>query len=422
MSAGRRGLLVRPARFSAPVIAERVRWVSRRSRSLVTVRTTARADSRACSGITRLSDSRVPTRCTSGSTASSISGSSSSRVRPEPLDRVLLHDLHHADREERADVAEPAGHARGRARPGLTGAGARAPSARRSRSASYRAPSAASIRASSPSSDTPVPSARPPRRAPAASAAAARRGAALMTRPPSGARAQDRGDGPHRDRRPVLVQVVVGRRRPGPAAGRCRPGGPPCSPIARRSGGANSPKVRRSAGSTAAKASALSPASQPSARLSSLSSCSSSRPLPARNPSAQPAAAAAGAPADSSRDIRAAASSGPIRPASSSSRVSRPEISGGGRSAAASRASVSSQRSRLAPSREQPGGRVHGVDAVPHGPFGRLVQRRHRGRQAGADPGDQLDGHLAEPGRGRCRARRRTWPPGPARAARPSGG
>ena len=82
MSAGRRGLFVRLARFSAPVTAERVRWLSRRSRSLVTVRTTARADSLACSGSTRLSDSSVPTRCTSGSTASSISGSSSSRVRP----------------------------------------------------------------------------------------------------------------------------------------------------------------------------------------------------------------------------------------------------------------------------------------------------------------------------------------------------
>ena len=46
MSAGRRGLLVRLARFSAPVTAERVRWLSRRSRSLVTVRTTARAAQR----------------------------------------------------------------------------------------------------------------------------------------------------------------------------------------------------------------------------------------------------------------------------------------------------------------------------------------------------------------------------------------
>ena len=43
MSAGRLGLLVRLARFSAPATAERVRWASRRSRSLVTVRTTARA-------------------------------------------------------------------------------------------------------------------------------------------------------------------------------------------------------------------------------------------------------------------------------------------------------------------------------------------------------------------------------------------
>ena len=43
--------------------------------------------------MTSLSESRVPTRWTSGSTASSISGSSSSRREVEPLERVLLHDL-----------------------------------------------------------------------------------------------------------------------------------------------------------------------------------------------------------------------------------------------------------------------------------------------------------------------------------------
>ena len=123
-------------------------------------------------------------------------------------------------------------------------------------------------------------------------------------------------------------------------------------PIARRSGGANSPNVRRSAGSTAVKASAVSPASQPSTRASSLSSCTSSRPLPARNPSAQPAAAGAGTAADSARDIRMPASSVLTRPASSSSRVSRPEITGGQRGA--SRPSVSSQRSRLAVSASSP--------------------------------------------------------------------
>jgi uncharacterized protein with von Willebrand factor type A (vWA) domain len=46
---------------------------------------------------------------------------------------------------------------------------------------------------------------------------------------------------------------------------------------------------------------------------------------------------------------------------------------------------------------EQAGGRVHGVDTVPHGSFRRLVQGPHRGGQAGADPGDQLDGDLTEP-------------------------
>ena len=48
---------------------------------------------------------------------------------------------------------------------------------------------------------------------------------------------------------------------------------------------------------------------------------------------------------------------------------------------------------------EQPGGRMHRVDAVPQGAFGRLVQGHHGAWQPGADPGDHLGGHLGEPGR-----------------------
>lgn len=55
----------------------RVRVASRFSRSSTTLRTTARAVSFVVSGIALLSDSSVPTRCTSASTASSISGSRS---------------------------------------------------------------------------------------------------------------------------------------------------------------------------------------------------------------------------------------------------------------------------------------------------------------------------------------------------------
>ena len=89
--------------------------------------TTARADSRACSGRTRLSDSRVPTRCTSGSTAVQHLGLEQQPGQAEPLDRVLLHHLHHADREERPDVAEPAGDLRGRcASPACRGPAGRA--------------------------------------------------------------------------------------------------------------------------------------------------------------------------------------------------------------------------------------------------------------------------------------------------------
>jgi hypothetical protein len=80
-SAGCRGRFVRLARFSAPVTAERVRWASHRSRSLATVRTTARADSRACSG----SANSPNVRRSAGSTtanASVLSPASHPSARP----------------------------------------------------------------------------------------------------------------------------------------------------------------------------------------------------------------------------------------------------------------------------------------------------------------------------------------------------
>ena len=162
MSAGRRGLLVRLARFSAPVTAERARWASRRSRSLVTVRTTARADSRACSGSTWLSDSRVPTRCTSGWTALSISGSSSSRVRPSrSIASFCMTWTTLTGKNVRISPSQRA----------TCGADAPSPACRfpggsgplpASEPESYKAPSAASIRASSPVRETPVPTPEAP--------------------------------------------------------------------------------------------------------------------------------------------------------------------------------------------------------------------------------------------------------------------
>ena len=77
MSRGR-GLRARAARLSAPETAARVRFAILRSISATTRATTARAVALVVSGMRWFRLSSVPTRCTSGSTASSISGSSSS--------------------------------------------------------------------------------------------------------------------------------------------------------------------------------------------------------------------------------------------------------------------------------------------------------------------------------------------------------
>lgn len=76
-----RGRWVRLARLSAPVTAARVRLAIRRSISATTVPTTSRAVALVVSGITALRPTRVATRCTSGCTESSSSGSSSIDTR-----------------------------------------------------------------------------------------------------------------------------------------------------------------------------------------------------------------------------------------------------------------------------------------------------------------------------------------------------
>src|SRR6185312_10187348 len=210
---------------------------------------------------------------------------------------VLLHDLDHADREARADVAEPASHARSRrAEPGLPpqiallDAGPAAPAAvavvQRAEGRVDARVDAVQRHRDPRLAEDEAPAAHPLVRAVGHDVTPRIRAAAPAA---SAARSESRSS-------PASATTTGPRPLPSRSAAFC--------PIARRSGGANSPNVRRSAGRTAVKASALSPASQPSARASSLSSCTSSRPLPARNPSAQPAAAGAGTAADSARDIR----------------------------------------------------------------------------------------------------------------------
>ena len=130
------------------------------------------------------------------------------------------------------------------------------------------------------------------------------------------------------------------------------------------------------------------PAARRRARAPARCRPGSPRPSP-RRPARAPRA-------DSARDIRRPASAAVIRPASSSSRVSRPASSGGHRGA--SRPSVSCQRSRLVPSSSRPSPRAP-RRRFEHGLLGRLVQGGHGSRQADADPGDHPGGDLAEPGR-----------------------
>src|SRR6266540_1974594 len=172
MSAWRRGRLTLAARFSAPVSAVRVRWASLRSSSSTTLRTTERADSLALAGITRLSESSVPTRCTSGSTASSISGSSSNRVRSSRS--IASFCITWTTVEGKNLRMSPSQRA-------TRGAEAPRPAPRRASppsSLSYSAASAASTRASSPASPTPVPSSPP---SPPPSASRQRRSRSSLT-------------------------------------------------------------------------------------------------------------------------------------------------------------------------------------------------------------------------------------------------
>ena len=83
-------------------------FASLRSSSSTTLRTTCRAVSLVFSGITLLSESRVATRCTSGSTFSSNSGSSSICVRFRRSSASCCITRTDAGGEVGADVAQPA--------------------------------------------------------------------------------------------------------------------------------------------------------------------------------------------------------------------------------------------------------------------------------------------------------------------------
>ena len=76
------GFDVLAERLSAPVTAAFVFCAIRSSTSRTTLPTTIRAVALLASGMTWLRLSSVPTRCTSGSTASSSSGSSSNCAKP----------------------------------------------------------------------------------------------------------------------------------------------------------------------------------------------------------------------------------------------------------------------------------------------------------------------------------------------------
>ena len=251
MSAGR-GRRVRLARASAPSTAARVRsasWSLELGRARW--RSTWRAVARVSSGSSRLSSTQQRRR--GGRRArpsSSSSGSSSSWREVEPLDRIALQHLHHRRREVAADVAEPAGDRRapsGRAR--RLRPRAAAPATACASGASYTAPRATSMRASSPSSATPVPSASPPpstsRQRRSRSASDTRRSRVIGAprdrrtgRPSSSRTVRSRGRGAPDRRR--------GRRR----RGRLAAVAPPArsTPSWRRSAGSNAPNVRRSSG------------------------------------------------------------------------------------------------------------------------------------------------------------------------------
>ena len=118
-------------------------------------------------------------------------------------------------------------------------------------------------------------------------------------------------------------------------------------PIELRSGGWNRENVRRSNGSRSSKVGSAMPLTHSSTIASSAGSWTSSTASPDRNPSSQAAPSSAGAATDSRRLIRVAASAWSIRPASSSSRSTRPATEPCTRSRTATASSEDIQRLRI---------------------------------------------------------------------------
>ena len=312
------GRRTRAARFSAPVTADRVRSAILRSISATTFATTIRAVAFVVSGMIALSDSSVPTRCTSGSTLSSISFSSSScrRFSRSMASRcitcttvdgkyVRMSPSHRATRgadapsppRPPAPAAPPPARAAAAAptvtgpavvvqraeravdRGVLTGSAA-APSAgaagepsssrhRRSRSASSAPrPVPAAIAEFSVTAD----SSAPPAQMPATVRSRARRAS------------PGRKDQQRRARRPLPAPQATppdrqARPLPAPSAARRAPARRARSPPA--PGRLNPPNVRRSSGSTSRNSVRASDATHSSSTPSSSLSCTSSSPLPA---------------------------------------------------------------------------------------------------------------------------------------------
>ncbi len=216
----------------------------------------------------------------------------------EPLDRIALQHLHHRHREVATDVAEPAGHRRGRSAEGAgaartrpaTGAfgGVVAGCRGRRRCAGRR------VRAAPPPASSAPPSTSRQRRMRSASDTAALTHRRSRNRAPAGRAAAG----------PCGVRRAPARRRARRRPDRSAAVAPPArsTPSWRRSAGSNAPNVRRSSTRASMNTSPGMAEIQPSITSSSSRSCTSTVPLPARKPFEEARARRpAGVPAVSAR-------------------------------------------------------------------------------------------------------------------------
>ena len=435
-AAGRR---VRAARLSAPVTAARVRLrdppLDLRDHP---ARPPARAVALVVSGMTRFRLSRVPTRCTSGSTAAEHLRLEQQLAQVQPVDRVALHDLHDRGREVGPDVAEPARDASARTRRARPTA-VRPPAGRsgvavveRGQRRVDRLVAAGQARARRGPPAEPQPSSSRQRRQPlgAASGAVAPARVRVCARSAAG-RCQDQGDRARaRPRRGAASSRPVAGRRARPRAAPWPPSRRTAArPIWPAPARRNSPNVRRSSGSTSRNS-------------------SSARPPPSVEHAEQVAvvdqqqAAAGQEPLDPGGLVRRrrrrptarrrsrAAASVQVSTAGVGQQPGRPGRRPGRAGRRRPRASAASQRCRGQPvtalrrrqGRSSPASRRRTPRACRPSPSAAARRRRPRarprrpGRPAQIRTGQRVDRPPPAPPC-RCRARRRTGPRAPAAAA-----